>query len=108
VTKKKVRKIKTGSVEPSKSTGTKGVSPGRDAVKPSGTVGGVSSSSPGTVARLKEFLLDVREELHKITWPTMKETRALAIAVLSITIFFALYLGLVDLVLSKLVSLVLA
>ncbi len=52
----------------------------------------------------KSFLGNVREESEKVTWPTRKETSALVMAVLVLTLFFSLYLGMVDLVLSKLVG----
>lgn len=52
----------------------------------------------------KSFLGNVREESEKVTWPTRKETSALVMAVLVLTMFFSLYLGMVDFILSKLVG----
>ncbi len=50
------------------------------------------------------FLKEVRIEFKKITWPSRKQTLATTAAVLSFTLFIAFYLGLVDLVLSKIVQ----
>jgi preprotein translocase subunit SecE len=52
----------------------------------------------------KSFLGNVKEESEKVTWPTRKETTALATAVFVLTLFFSVYLGLVDFILSKLVD----
>ncbi len=56
----------------------------------------------------KAFLREVRAEFDRITWPTRKETLAMAVAVLVLTVFFTVFLGLVDMTLGKLVSLVLS
>jgi preprotein translocase subunit SecE len=103
VTKKKVRKIKSAA----------GQAPGEMAAKASGGASGSKSvaasvaaeSAPGKLAQLKQFIKEVRAEFDKITWPSRKDTQALTIAVLSITLFFSFYLGLVDILLSKLVGL---
>jgi len=103
VTKKKVRKIKSAA----------GQASGEMAAKASGGATGSKSvaasvsaeSAPGKLAQLKQFIKEVRAEFDKITWPSRKDTQALTIAVLSITLFFSFYLGLVDMVLSKLVGL---
>ncbi|MGQ9813344.1 MAG: preprotein translocase subunit SecE [Dissulfurimicrobium sp.] len=55
------------------------------------------------VSRGKSFLKDVRSEFDKITWSNKKETVSMAFAVLAISFFFAIYLGVIDIVLSKLV-----
>lgn len=59
---------------------------------------------PGWLSLFKVFLYDVKDEATKVTWPTRKEAVALAISVLILTIFFSIYLGLVDFILSKLVD----
>ena len=58
----------------------------------------------GWVDKVKSFLLEVRVEFDKITWPSRKEAIALTTAVLAITFFFTAYLGIVDISLTKLVS----
>ncbi|WP_197460502.1 preprotein translocase subunit SecE [Thermodesulfatator autotrophicus] len=54
--------------------------------------------------KAKNFLLEVKVEFKKITWPTRKETVATTTAVVSFTLFISFYLGLVDMILSKLVQ----
>ncbi len=56
-------------------------------------------------AKFIQFLKDVRVEFDKITWANRKETLTLTVATLSLTFFISAYLGLVDIVLSKIVSL---
>ncbi|NIA08283.1 MAG: preprotein translocase subunit SecE [Nitrospiraceae bacterium] len=55
--------------------------------------------------KVKTFLKEVRAEFDKVTWPSKKETIAMTTAVLAITFFFTAYLGIVDISLTKLVSL---
>jgi len=52
----------------------------------------------------KVFLGNVKEESDKVTWPTRKETTALVTAVLVLTLFFSIYLGMVDFILSRFVG----
>lgn len=53
------------------------------------------------------FLGSVKQELHKVTWPTRKETVATTGVVIMIVFIISLYLGLCDVVLSRLMRLVL-
>ena len=64
----------------------------------------LSGGVMGWVDKVKSFLLEVRVEFDKITWPSRKEAIALTTAVLAITFFFTAYLGIVDISLTKLVS----
>ncbi len=57
--------------------------------------------------RVKTFLESVKLELNKVTWPTRKETVATTGVVLLIVFIISIYLGLCDLILSKLIRLVL-
>ena len=72
----------------------------------------VNRSEPGGLTQkirdLVEYLDLSRLELRKVTWPTVKETRTTSIAVVVFVIIMALFLGLVDLGLSKLIGLVLS
>jgi preprotein translocase subunit SecE len=52
----------------------------------------------------EQFLREVRTELKKVTWPGRKETLASTGVVLIIVFFVAVYLGLVDLALSRLIG----
>ncbi len=56
------------------------------------------------IERAKQFLYEVKIEFKKITWPTRKETTGTTIAVISFSLFVAAYLGLIDILLSKLVQ----
>ncbi len=58
----------------------------------------------GFIGRGIQFLKEVKIEFKKITWPSRKHTLATTAAVLSFTLFIAFYLGLVDLILSKIVQ----
>ncbi len=69
---------------------------------------GIASTSAGTqnaniFSRAIQFLKEVRVEFDKITWPSRKETLALTVSVLGFTFFLTIYLGIVDISLSKLV-----
>ncbi|UKL14458.1 preprotein translocase subunit SecE [Dissulfurimicrobium hydrothermale] len=57
----------------------------------------------GWIPKARFFLRDVKTEFDKVNWSNKKETVSMAMAVLAISIFFAAYLGVVDLILSKLV-----
>lgn len=58
-------------------------------------------------ARSREFLTECWQELKKVTWPTATETRAATVAVVVGVVVVAIYLGLVDWVLSTVISRVL-
>lgn len=51
-----------------------------------------------------QFFRDVRSELRKVTFPTRKETMASTAVVLVAVFAIAIYLGIVDAVLSFLIS----
>ncbi len=57
---------------------------------------------------LKVFFEEAQVELKKITWPTRKETVTTCVAVMILVVVMSLFLGLVDLGLSKVVELVLS
>ena len=56
------------------------------------------------IERVRAFLMEVRIEFDKVTWPSRKDAIAMTTAVLAITFFFTAYLGLVDISLSELIS----
>lgn len=59
------------------------------------------------LAKTKDFLQEVKEELGKVTWPTRKETIATAWVVIVIVLLISLYLGACDIILAKLMRLIL-
>jgi len=65
------------------------------------------SEKANYIEQLSTFLKEVKAEFKKITWATKKETIATTVVVLAITFFFAAYLGLVDIIFSKIISLLL-
>ena len=60
------------------------------------------------VGEFREYLELSRAELRKVTWPTVKEIKATSLVVLGFIVVMAVFLGLVDLGLSKIVALILA
>lgn len=60
------------------------------------------------VLAFRNYLELSRAELRKVTWPTAKETRSTSLVVLAFVIVMAIFLGVVDLGLSKIISFLLA
>jgi preprotein translocase subunit SecE len=56
---------------------------------------------------LKDFFEKSKLELKKTTWPTRKETTATCLAVVVLVVLLSVFLGLVDLGLSKVVEVIL-
>jgi preprotein translocase subunit SecE len=65
---------------------------------------GISSPRVGPVARLGQFVRDVRAELKRVSWPTPKEVRNTTIITLIAVVFFATYLFIVDQALARLIN----
>jgi preprotein translocase subunit SecE len=57
------------------------------------------------VAEARAFLLEVRSELKKVTWPSRKEVSSTTLVVIATSIFFGFYLWGLDLVFSRALSL---
>ncbi len=58
----------------------------------------------GWFGRFRRFLIDVRSELSRVTWPTRREVWATTIVVILVSAVIGLYLFMVDLGLSALVD----
>jgi preprotein translocase subunit SecE len=58
----------------------------------------------GWIGRARRFLGDVRAELGRVTWPTRREVWATTIVVILVSLLFGLYLYVVDLGLSAIVT----
>jgi preprotein translocase subunit SecE len=54
-----------------------------------------------------QFLLGVRGEVRKVTWPSKKEAVGGAVVVLVVVLIMAVFLGVVDLLLSKIIEAIL-
>ena len=59
------------------------------------------------LAKTNKFLQDVKVELGKVTWPTRKETVATAWIVVVIIVLISLYLGICDIILTKVMHVIL-
>lgn len=59
------------------------------------------------IGKTNEFLADVKAEMKKVTWPTRKDTYASSLVVIILVLVSAVFLGGVDLVLSRLVRTIL-
>jgi len=102
VTKKQVRSLKKGNRQ---GTGPKAGQKAAAEKKPAAARSTVQEKPVLSVpARFVQFLKDVRVEFDKISWANRKETLTLTIATMAITFFIASYLGLVDILLSKIVG----
>jgi len=76
----------------------------------SGGAGGMSAVIgwlPRKLAEGRAFLTEVRSELKKSTWPSRKEVSSTTLVVIATSIFFGFYLWGLDLVFSRVLSLVL-
>lgn len=77
----------------------------KKAAQPSDTK---ADSASNPVARFTKYVEDSRAELRKVTWPTVKDTRKVTLVVVVIVALMAVVLGVVDLVLSNLITYILA
>jgi preprotein translocase subunit SecE len=68
---------------------------------------GVIGWVPRKVRAAREFLTEVRSELKKVTWPSRPEVQSTTLVVIATSIFFGFYLWALDLVFSRILSLVL-
>ncbi|MGY8761574.1 MAG: preprotein translocase subunit SecE [Nitrospinaceae bacterium] len=58
------------------------------------------------VTKAIQFLSEVRSEVKKVTWPTKKEAIGGTVVVLVVVFIMALFLGLVDMLLSKIIGVI--
>ena len=63
--------------------------------------------SPFSPTQIKKFVGEVQAEFSKITWSDKKVTLGLTGMVILLTIIVSAYLGTVDIILGKLISLIL-
>jgi len=84
-----------------------GKSRGDDSGSSSGVASGALGWLPRKYAEVKAFLVEVRSELKKVTWPSRAEVYQTTLVVIGTSIFFGFYLWGLDLVFSRVLSLVL-
>ena len=58
----------------------------------------------GILAKPKNFLNEVRSELSKVAWSTRKELLASTVLVITVTAIMTVFIGIVDMVLSRFLS----
>ena len=63
-----------------------------------------SGNEKGRIASFGEYLTESHAEMKKVTWPAKKEVKVTSIAVLVLVVVMAIFLGLVDLGLTKFVE----
>jgi preprotein translocase subunit SecE len=64
----------------------------------------VKEAAGGRIERARLFLSEVRNELKRVTWPTQKEVYATTVVVILTSIFFGVYLFVLDYGLNSLVQ----
>jgi preprotein translocase subunit SecE len=57
---------------------------------------GLEGPRVGPAGRMSQFLRDVRAEMKRVSWPTVKEVKNTTIITLVAVVFFSVYLFLVD------------
>ena len=48
------------------------------------------------IEKIKDFFKETKLEMYKVTWPTKQELISSTVVVVVISFFFAVYLGIVD------------
>ncbi len=56
------------------------------------------------LVKAKDFLMDVKVEVKKVTWPSRKEAIGGTMVVLVVVFLISLFLGILDTILSKIVE----
>lgn len=57
-----------------------------------------------SIANIQKFLAEVRAELNKVKWPSRKEAIKLTTIVLGVSIVLGAYIGVIDLLLTKVIE----
>jgi preprotein translocase subunit SecE len=60
-----------------------------------------------TAATVKQFLIEAKAELKKVTWPTRKQAVASTAVVITVVVIISLFLSLIDFGLAKIIKLIL-
>ena len=64
----------------------------------------VKDAAGGRVEQVRLFLSEVRNELKRVTWPSQKEVYATTVVVILTSVFFGVYLFVLDFGLNSLVQ----
>ena len=68
------------------------------------TFDNVRDAAGGRFERWRLFLSEVRNELKRVTWPTRQEVYATTVVVILTSLFFGIYLWVIDLGVGRLVG----
>ncbi len=68
------------------------------------TIETVRDAAGGRFEKARVFLLEVRNELKRVTWPSQKEVYATTVVVILTSVFFGLYLFVLDIGIDRLVQ----
>ena len=74
------------------------------AVNTTTTLDTVKQAAGGRFERARLFLSEVRNELKRVTWPSSKEVYATTVVVILVSVFFGIYLFVLDYGLNNLVQ----
>jgi preprotein translocase subunit SecE len=64
----------------------------------------VRDAAGSRVERVRLFLSEVRNELKRVTWPSQAEVYATTVVVILVSIFFGMYLFLLDITFGRIVQ----
>ena len=64
----------------------------------------VRDAAGGRVERVRVFLSEVRNELKRVTWPSQKEVYATTVVVILTSVFFGMYLFILDIGIDRVVT----
>jgi preprotein translocase subunit SecE len=67
------------------------------------TIDTVREAAGGRIERARLFLSEVRNELKRVTWPSRKEVYATTVVVILTSVFFGLYLFVLDIGVDRIV-----
>ncbi|MBU0978253.1 MAG: preprotein translocase subunit SecE [Patescibacteria group bacterium] len=57
--------------------------------------------------KIVTYIKEVSQEIKKVTWPTYEQTRAKTILVIVVSLTIGVFIGLLDLLFSRLMSIIL-
>ena len=63
----------------------------------------VRQAAGGRLERMRLFLSEVRNELKRVTWPSQREVYATTVVVILVSMFFGVYLWLLDIGMDRIV-----